>query len=104
MYITTTPPKRCRYMYKYDPVPSEALFTQQETHVFVYEYTSILIHPNRIEFIINCLQTAVVNMFFPESSTHTLKADPGPTRKYFDFSQHTVFTICILFTTLLTKT
>ena len=25
-------------------------------------------------------------------------------RKYFDFSQHAVFTICILFTTLLTKT
>ena len=25
-------------------------------------------------------------------------------RKYFDFSQHVVFTICILFTTLLTKT
>ena len=55
------------------------------------------------------------------------KADPGPARrarappfekkngtffgkfslyirKYFDFSQHAVFKICILFTTLLTKT
>ena len=65
----------------------------------------------------------------PGMALHLPKADPGPARrarapppppfekkgtflgkfslyirKYFDFSQHAVFTICILFTPLLIKT
>ena len=69
-------------------------------------------------------------LFYIKKQLHQLfnpKADPGPARqarappfekkngtffgnfslyirKYFDFSQHAVFKICILFTTLLTQT